>query len=209
MKNSFRLCLAVASTIMLGVAAASAQDVYKVTYFDNNGPPAALETVAPHAFVRISNPGVTYGNLCAMIYVFGADQQLSECCGCIQSHDGLRTLSIFTDLTKNPLIPFNVLRMGVIKVVSATVNGSPCDPTGNVFPKANLRVWGTHIQHETFMFVFTGNTQTSTIFYHPETETEASDSPLGATELENLQAQCAFNAVLGQGRGICTCGIGD
>jgi hypothetical protein len=173
----------------LGSSVAIAQDVYKVNYFSNNAAPA------PDATVRIDNPGLTYGNLCAMIYVFDADQQLSECCGCVETHNGLRTLSVRSNLTSNPLTGV-VSRNGVIKVVSAAVNDSPCDPTSNVSPKANLRVWVTHIQNAV-----------GTAF--PITETESSDSTLGATELANLQAQCAFVNILGSGQGICSCGTGD
>jgi len=173
----------------LGSSVAIAQDVYRVNYFSNNA------GAAPDATVRIDNPGLTYGNLCAMIYVFAADQQLSECCGCVETHNGLRTLSVRRDLTSNPLTGV-VANNGVIKVVSAAVNDSPCDPTSNVSPKANLRVWVTHIQNA----VGTA---------YPITETESSDSTLGATELANLQAQCAFVNILGSGHGICSCGTGD
>ena len=171
-----------------GIAMAQT-DVYKVNYFSNNAAPA------PDATVRIDNPGLTYGNLCAMIYVFDADQQLTECCGCVETHNGLRTLSVRRDLTSNPLTG-RVSTNGVIKVVSAAVNNSPCDPTSNVKPTANLRVWNTHIQNAV-----------GTAF--PITETESSDSTLGATELANLQAQCAFINILGSGQGICSCGTGD
>jgi hypothetical protein len=164
-------------------------DVYKVNYFSNNAAPA------PDATVRIDNPGLTYGNLCAMVYVFDADQQLSECCGCVETHNGLRTLSVRRDLTSNPLTG-RVSTNGVIKVVSAAVNNSPCDPTSNVTATPNLRVWITHIQNAV-----------GTAF--PITETESSDSTLGATELANLQAQCAFINILGSGQGICSCGTGD
>lgn len=174
---------------IIGAGAASAQDVYKVNYFSNNAAPA------PDATVRIDNPGLTYGNLCAMIYVFDADQQLSECCGCVETHNGLRTLSVRGNLTSNPLTGV-VSRNGVIKIVSAAVNNSPCDPTSNVSPKANLRAWVTHVQNAV-----------GTAF--PITETESSDSTLGATELANLQAQCAFVNILGSGQGICSCGTGD
>ena len=145
--------------------------------------------------MRIDNPGLTYGNLCAMVYVFDADQQLSECCGCVETHNGLRTLSVRSNLTSNPLTGV-VSRNGVIKVVSAAVNNSPCDPTSNVTPTANLRVWATHIQNAV-----------GTAW--PITETESSDSTLGATELANLQAQCSFIGILGSGQGICSCGTGD
>jgi len=182
--------LAIAVLVLsLGSSVALAQDVFKVNYFSNNA------GTAPDATVRIDNPGLTYGNLCAMVYVFDADQQLSECCGCVETHNGLRTLSVRNNLTSNPLTGVRSTN-GVIKVVSAAVNDSPCDPTSNVSPKANLRVWVTHIQNP----VGTA---------YPITETESSDSTLGATELANLQAQCAFVNILGSGHGICSCGTGD
>ena len=181
----------VVALLVLGIGSgiAMAQDVYRVNYFSNNAAPA------PDATVRIDNPGLTYGNLCAMVYVFDFDQQLSECCGCVETHNGLRTLSVRRDLTSNPLTG-RVSTTGVIKIVSAAVNNSPCDATGNVSPKANLRAWGTHIQNLVGVS-------------YPITETEFSDSTLGATELANLQAQCAFIGILGSGHGVCTCGTGD
>jgi hypothetical protein len=181
--KSLSLAVAMLGQMSLGAGVASAQDVYKVNYFSNNN--------LADATVRIDNPGLTYGNLCAMIYVFDADQQLSECCGCIETHNGLRTLSVRSNLTSNPLTG-RVSTNGVIKVISAAVNNSPCDPTSNVKPTANLRAWVTHIQN------------TGAI-----TETESSDSTLGATELANLQAQCSFVSILGSGQGICSCGTGD
>jgi len=184
------LALVVVGLVTIGAGVASAQtDVYKINYFSNN------VAAAPDATVRISNPGLTYGNLCAMVYVFDSDQQLTECCGCVETHNGLRTISVRSNLTSNPLTGV-VSRAGVIKVVSAAVNNSPCDPTSNVKPTANLRAWVTHIQNPV-----------GTAF--PITETESSDSTLGATELANLQAQCAFIGILGSGHGICSCGSGD
>jgi hypothetical protein len=194
------VCLTIVST---GVASAQT-DVFWVNYFSNNLAPAP----APTATVRIDNPGLTYGTLCAMIYVFDNDQQLTECCGCQETHNGLRTLSVRTDLTRNPLTGV-ISDNGVIKVVSAAVNGSNypyfpygCDPTANVSPKANLRVWVTHIQNASALGTFGG-----TVW--PTTETESSASALGATELANLQAQCSFINILGSGHGECSCGTGD
>jgi len=188
--KTLSVALVFVGLITIGAGVASAQDVFKVNYFSNNG-----VGTAPAATVRIDNPGLTYGNLCAMVYVFDADQQLTECCGCVETHNGLRTLNVRTDLTSNPLT--GVLSTnGVIKIVSAAVNNSPCDPTSNVKPTANLRAWVTHIQNAV-----------GTAW--PITETESSDSTLGATELANLQAQCAFVNILGSGHGICSCGTGD
>ena len=192
------LSLVLVGLVIAGAGVASAQDVYQVNYFDINAPVLGGLPV-PDGTVRISNPGLTYGNLCAMIYVYDANQELSECCGCVVTHNGLLKLSVRRNLTSNPLtgvVPFS----GTIKVVSASPNNTPCDPTGNVTPKPNLRVWATHIQNGerfgTFPLVW------------PTTETESLDSTLSAAELSALQAQCSFINVLGSGAGVCSCGSG-
>lgn len=181
------IALVALSLLTVGLGVASAQDVYKVNYFSN-----ANTSYAPDGTVRIDNPGVTGGNLCAMIYVFAYDQQLSECCGCLETPNGLQTLSIDYNLNSNPLTGVKP-SSGVIKVVSAAVNNSPCDPTSSVTPTATLRVWATHIQNKV------GSA-------YRITETESSDATLGSTELSNLQADCAFAVLLGSGQGICSCG---
>lgn len=187
------LALTVVSLVTLGVGVASAQDVYKVNYFSNN-----TVAGAPDATVRIDNPGLVYGNLCAMIYVFAADQQMAECCGCIQSHNNLTTYSVSTNLASPAkTLTGEFTPSGVIKIVSSVpVSGTICDPTSAYKPTANLRAWATHIQNK----VGTG---------FPITETEFSNSTLGATELANLQAQCSFINILGSGYGICGCGAVD
>lgn len=192
----FAIALVTLSLLTMGLGVASAQDVFKINYFSNantNQVPGIVP--APDATVRIDNPGVTGGNLCAMIYVFAFDQQLSECCGCVETPNGLQTLSVNYNLNANPLTGVKPAS-GVIKVVSAAVNNSPCDPTGNVTPTPNLRVWATHIQNRV------GSA-------YPITETESSDATLGATELANIQAECFFIGILGSGHGICSCGYGD
>jgi hypothetical protein len=199
------VALVIVALFTLGAGVASAQiictptnpacDVFRVNFFAHIPVDLPGPIPQPDETVRISNPGLFYGNLCAMIYVFDEDQQLTECCGCVETHNGLRTLSARRDLTKNPLTGVHS-KNGVIKIVSAAVNNSPCDPSSNVTPKPNLRAWATHIQNAV------GST-------FPITETEFTDSTLGATELANLQAQCAFIGILGSGHGICTCGTGD
>jgi hypothetical protein len=170
----------VALTLVSGVA--SAQDVYKVNYYAN-----ANTAGAPDGTFRISNPGLTYGTVWAAIYVYDQDQQLTECCACSVSHNGLVTFSVNTNLTSNPLTG-RFSNTGTIKLVSSS---SP-DPTA-VKPEANLRAWATHIQNKVGAA-------------YPITETESSDSTLGATELSNLEAQCEFIGILGSGQGVCSCG---
>lgn len=180
---------ALAVFLLAGIGLASAQDVYKLNYFSNN-----TVSGAPDATVRIDNPGLTYGNLCAMIYVFAADQQLAECCGCPQSHNNLTAYSVAGNLASPArTLTGEFTPSGVIKIVSALPNSSGiCDPTIAYKPTANLRAWATHIQNKV-----------GSAF--PITETEFSDSTLGATELANLQAQCSFAQLLGSGFGVCSC----
>jgi hypothetical protein len=182
------LCVALA-VVLLGTVSV-AQDYYSVNYFSN-----ANTAGAPSATVRIDNPGLTYATQCAMIYVHTSDQQMTECCGCSETPNGLRTLDVNGDLGSNPLT--GVLPVtGVIKIIAATVNGAPCDPTTNVTPNANLRAWGTHVQN-------------AVAGAFPITETAFSDSNLSAAELSAEQAQCFYIGLLGSGKGVCTCGTGD
>jgi len=201
-----RRCLLFASAVLClcsaGVASAQcvatgsvngavnlAECPFAVDYFSNN-----TTAGAPDATVRINNPGSTNGNLCAMIYVFDSNQEMNECCGCITTPDGLRTISVHSGLTNNPLT--TVVGTGDIKIVSAEVNGYPCDPTSNVVPSGGLNSWATHIQNK----VGTG---------FPVTETSFTYSALSEGELASLQADCYFTVRLGSGRGVCSCGSGD
>jgi hypothetical protein len=169
-------------------------DTFKVNYFSHaNTPPA------PDGTVYITNDGTSVGatgdakgNLCAMIYVFRPDQEMAECCGCQLTPDGLRTLSVNTDLTSNPLTAAP-LPTGVIKIVSST--GYPtCNPRTPV-PTPGIRAWGTHVQ--------VGDAPYSL------TETEFLDATLSAGELTNLGPVCASIIKEGSGTGTCTCGTGD
>ncbi len=180
------LCVALA-VVLLGTV--SVAQTASVSYYANANTPGV-----PDGTLRITNPGTTYANVCAMIYVFTADEQMAECCGCPESPDGLNTLSVNSDLTSNPLtntIPTN----GTITIVPAAVNASPCDPTANVSPEPDLRewVWNCQIPVRATIYCF----EHRFLFFK-----------LFTTELSALQAQCSFIQTLGSGRGICTCGTG-
>jgi len=179
------------------------QDFFKINYFANN------VAGAPDATVRIDNPGSpvvlpgdapTTGdiNLCAMIYVFQDDQQLTECCGCLVTPDGLRTLSVSKDLTNNPLTGISTKPAdGVIKIVSGTVNDEPCNPAAPFQALPTIRAWASHVQNK----VGTA---------YPITETAFTNATLSGQEADfNLFEQCLFAQRLGSGKGICTCGTGD
>jgi hypothetical protein len=159
-------------------------DTFKVNYF-NNGFSFPPETI------QMTNAGTTaHGNICADIYVFDPNQELSECCSCFLSPDGLRTLSVTNDLLSNPLTGV-LLTSGTIKIVSATdPTTCPKYPTAPK-PTSGLRAWGTHVYDSNI------------------TETDFQDAGLSAAELSALGAQCSAIKLDGSGNGVCSCGVGD
>jgi hypothetical protein len=156
-------------------------DTLKVDYFSN-----ANTSGAPDGTVRILNPGTSGGNLCADIYVFDTNEEMSECCSCKITPDGLLTLSVNTDLTGDPLTGLT-LSTGVIKIVSSLTKAGLCPlPTVSV-PAAALRAWTTHIQGTGFAI----------------TETASQDATFSTHEQNALQGQCNAIARVGSGKGVC------
>ncbi|MGH9529025.1 MAG: Ig-like domain-containing protein [Terriglobales bacterium] len=158
------------------------------TYFDQANTPGV------DSALRISNSGDTAENVCAMVYVFSADQQLSECCGCRVSKNGLLTLSLTNDLASNPLTR-QTLTSGTIEVDSSDLAGNPkCNPA-SVTPDGSLTIWATHIQ------AITMGT--------PPADGGGSQSTPAGNAPVSVQSQCQALQRLGSGQGVCTCGTGD
>jgi hypothetical protein len=188
----------VVCTLALALCTASAwaattppADTLKVDYFAN-----ANTSGAPDGTVRIDNPGTSGGGLCAAIFVFDVNQEMSECCSCYVSPDGLRTLSVNTDLTSNPLTG-TTLTGGVIKIVSTLAYANKTCPTPTngtlLVPTPAVRAWATHIQNSNFAV----------------TETASQDATLSSTEQGSLETECRSIHGVGSGSGICSCGTGD
>jgi hypothetical protein len=162
-------------------------DTLKIEYFAN-----ANTAGAPDATVRLTNPGTAPANVCADIFVFDPDQELTECCSCLLSPDGLRTLSVNTDITGNPLTGVS-LQTGVIKIVSAKLSNGTCPLPTVINSTPALRAWATHIQDSTFAI----------------TETAAQDATFSSGELSRLVSECQAINLDGSGKGVCSCGTGD
>lgn len=191
----FIVCMTVVSLLLLTGAAMAeekpvVQDTLKVDYFSN-----ANTSGAPDGTVHIVNPGTTYSEICADIYVFDDSQEMSECCSCGLSPDSIRTLSVNTDLTSNPLTG-KTLTHGAIKIVSAAYAPKApfkCSNPSNIVPTPAVNAWATHIQTSNFTI----------------TETQSQAATLSAGEVSALDTQCASILNVGSGAGICTCGTGD
>jgi hypothetical protein len=161
-------------------------DTLKVDYFAN-----ANTTGAPDATLRLTNPGTAAGDICASIFVFDPNQELTECCGCLLSPDGLRTLSVNLDLTGNPLTGVH-LTTGLVEIVSTLPIAGSCPMPTSISPQPALRAWTTHIQNASFV----------------ETETVSQDATLSTTEVKRLEEEC-IGIRIGSGGGLCSCGTGD
>ena len=131
-------------------------------------------------------------DICTMVYVFNQDQQMSECCGCQISREGLRTLSLQHDLVSNPLTGI-APKSGTVVLVTSAFSTS-CNPAV-ITPSGFGAAWVTHMQ---------GTDPTLSTTETPFTKTELSD-----TNLTNLQSQCNYVQTLGSGQGVCTCGTGN
>jgi hypothetical protein len=156
-------------------AQAANPDTFKVTYFSN-----ANTAGAPDATVQVTNVGTDNAqNLCAFFFVFDRNQEISECCVCPVSANGLLTLSVNENLTSNPLTG-KVLKEGTIQIVSFAC-------TGLIAP--GVRAWSTHIQKGNFAV----------------TETPFSDAGLSAGQFTSLSNKCNGIVLDGSGSGICYC----
>ena len=190
MHRTMFVACTLALALWAGYAAAQTTpppDTLKVDYFAS-----ANTGGAPDGTVRLTNPNTAGGSLCAVLYVFDSFQEMSECCSCVLSPDGLRTLSVNVDLTSNTLTSVT-LNTGAIKIVSTPTAGGVCVLTRVLNPKAGIRSWATHIQNSNFAV----------------TETASQDATLSAAEVLRLQTECSGIQLDGSGKGICTCGTGD
>ncbi len=162
-------------------AAVGDSSVYFTTYFSNANNPNASDGT-----VRVINDGESNADLWAAYYVFDDSQELSECCACQVSPDGVNSESVNSELTANPLTGV-FLKVGAIKVISS----SSSDPR-SLTPTPGLRAWATHVEADVSGFYAT-------------TETQLAASNLSSGEQTLLQELCYYLHILGSGHGTCSC----
>jgi hypothetical protein len=160
------------------------QPLLSVAYFD--------ATASSDSTIRITNPATVAQDLCAMVYVFDQDQQMSECCGCQVSQNGLLTLSLNQNLLNNPLTSVRS-KTGTVMLVSADYSSNTTCNASAITPKGTVVAWSTRLPQSP-------STQM------PSTEDTLSNSTLSTTLAAALQAQCSFIQQLGSGQGQCGCG---
>jgi hypothetical protein len=201
MKKLGLLMFLLALAAMLGgTAVAQDYSLYFTTYYSAN------QANAPDATLRIINDGFFQPpapftpNLYAAIYVFDDSEELTQCCNCLVTPDGVLSESVKLNLTANPIRNI-VNTRGVIKVISSFTP----DVNGAEFPRpaVGLRVWMTHIQG-TKVTLSPGQQVNPTVagpFF--VTETEAAHSNLTPSEQTLLENLCMYDRLL-SGK-PCTC----
>jgi len=200
MKIGTLLFSVLAITLMLGLASGNAvaqnvgdNSVYFVTYYANN------VAAAPDATVRFINDGDTGANLWASIYVFDDSEELTQCCSCEVTPDGLLSESVKNQLTKYPIRGI-VPPRGVIKVISSSTESDVNTNFAPNTPTAGLRGWATHIQSVANRYPYGPAA-------YSQTETTFADSNLGAGEKSLLEQLCYFDNLLSGAP--CTCTLKD
>jgi hypothetical protein len=185
MKKLGFLMLLLALAVMLGGTALAQNDsVYFTTYFSN-----ANTANAPDATVRAVNDGDTENNLYASIYVFDDSEELTECCSCLITPDGLLSESVNKNLTAAPLTGIKPTR-GVIKIISSCVEDDVNTSFKSNIPTPGIRAWATHVQKLASGFAVT--------------ETAFADSNLAASEKALLEQLCYFDHQLSGHPCTCT-----
>ena len=209
-----------ALTLSVGASTTNAQtigpaDDFQVNYFTGANVGGTGTAAAVDARVYITNAGTSGGTICANIYVFNPEQELTECCSCQVTPDGLLALSV-NQLTRNPLTGAATRQHdGVIKIVATAVTpASPCSNNqgagavtaqgpitaagGGGSPLASgLRAWATHTQRLT--------PPTTNAGPNAVTEEEFLSAGLSASELARITDQCGDIVDNGSGQGICNC----
>ncbi len=149
--------------------------------------------IAGDNLVRLENPTSANGNLCAMIYIFNANEAMGECCGCVLTPNELLQDSLKTVLGPGWGFTGGTPATGVIQVVSALPNnGRLCSPFQLYTPTPTLNGWITHAQT---VGSLTGLTEVSL----------ADNGSADPTEAISLINTCGAIVGNGSGGGICTC----
>jgi len=168
---------------------------YFTTYYSSN------VASAPDDTLRIINDGAN-GPLFASIYVFDDSEELTQCCSCAISPDGLLSESVKLNLTANPLRGI-VNSRGVIKVIGSLNESDVTTGFAANTVRVGLRVWMTHIQG-TKVTLSPGNAVVPVVASpYFVTETQAANSNLNVAEQTLLENLCRYDNLL-SGK-PCTC----
>jgi hypothetical protein len=184
-----RLCLAAlfASAALFAQNPITADSSYQIRFASN--------LHVGDSVVNMTNSGASGGNICAHIYTYTPDEQLSSCCSCMITPNALTSLSVKQDLASNSLTPIVPTSM-VIKLLATTPVGGACNAATPGYLAVGLLAWGTTIHP---LPVTVGTPATT---YGVE-GSAFSPATLVYGEQVRMTSLCGFIRANGSGYGIC------
>jgi hypothetical protein len=180
----------------LFIEAGTAPETLQVNY--------AANLASGDSYVNLTNTGIRNGfdpagGVCANVYVFDPSEEMVSCCACYVTPDGLKSLSVKSDLVSNTLTP-GVPGSVVIKILgSLPGTGSSCNAATltSTTLEPGIRAWRTTLHQNTAAGKF------------EETENVFLGTPVSDTEFTKLTTYCGFIQSNGSGFGICkSCRLG-
>jgi len=191
--------------------------------------------------VRIVNGGdiatQQRGTICAYIWVFDDIEEMQACCGCPVTPDGLRTMSVINNLTKNFGVNRGNLNAGVIDLAFGSPNlflpkpvplpaqigalgssGWVCDPSFQFGPTVGVTAHenSTPMPNvRAWMTNTEGNSPvpaaSGLVKGTSVSEFQPAGRNLASDEVHSIDLAdfCFFLITNGSGSGACSCGSGD
>jgi hypothetical protein len=180
--------------ISVSASGGDSADTFFSGYFDF-GTGSTVDSI-----LRLENPTSTNGNICAMIYIFDAREEMGECCGCLLTPNQMLDGSVKQMIgTQEWAVAPGVPVRGVLQIVSALPNvsalsnkGNVCSPSQPYTDAPTLNGWITHVQ------TVSGIPGLTEVSLTDNGSTDATEGPF----LINLCGEIIGN---GTGAGICTC----
>jgi len=191
--------LATSGHVLADRAAGGPPDSFQVRYVSNLDIGDSVINITNAGTLSGTDPA---GNICVNAYVFDPSEELQECCSCLVTPNALKSWSVESDLTDNPLTP-GMLNSVVIKLVATSANGANTCSASSTLPTTKnlvpgMRAWGTTLH----------SLPTTPVTYGV-TETQFSPAVLSVSELSHLTSTCADIVKNGSGAGICrSCNLG-
>jgi len=202
---------------------------YQSTYYETtrNGDPIRFSGDGDN-LIDIFNPTRANNTLCAMFYVFDADQELGECCGCPITSNGLLAESIEGNLTDNWEVSVLDTGAGVVEILDALPNNPGCAdhassdnnfnsvsdgkttvPACNIAPEATISGTGcdpslAYAQTPNLSGYITHNQDITPTISLTEVDLQDEGAADG-TEQNFLTAACGDILGNGTGTGFCSC----
>ena len=186
---SLRVLSTFAALLLPGSLFAQAPtDSFQVRYASNLNLGDSVVNITNAGSIDGADPA---GNVCVNVYTFRANEEPVNCCTCLVTPNGLKSLSVNRDLNTNPVFPETQNEL-VIKLYATvpTGGGTGCNAAAPGAAAPGIRAWGTTLH--TLPGGGVGVTETAFSMATPS-----------AGELGKLTAVCSFIQTYASGNGIC------